>query len=98
MVINNLLLKLKDRSPENIAKARDVLISMKGKIEELIDLKVEVNIRSGASSYDILLIAKYRSMKDLEAYLVHPFHIEVGKYIAHVLEDSAAVCYECEDI
>jgi hypothetical protein len=94
MITNNLLLKLKDRSPENIAKARDVLLSMKGKIEVLIDLKVEVNIRPGAPSYDILLIAKYASIADFEAYLVHPVHVEVGKYIASVLETSAAVCYE----
>lgn len=94
MVINNLLLKLKERSPENIGKARDVLLNMKGKIGELKDLKVEVNIRPGASSYDILMIATFSSMRDLEAYLVHPIHIEVSKYIASVLENSASVCYE----
>ncbi|QDR79526.1 Dabb family protein [Sporomusa termitida] len=94
MIINNLLLKLKDRSPENITKSRGVLLSMQGKIEELVDLKVEVNVRPGASAYDILLIAKYESMADFEAYLVHPVHVEVGKYIANVLESSAAVCYE----
>jgi hypothetical protein len=32
MIINNLLLKLKDRSSENIEKARDVLLSMQGKL------------------------------------------------------------------
>jgi hypothetical protein len=94
MITNNLLLKLKDRSPENITKARDELLSMKGKIAELVDLKVVVNIRSGASSYDILLIAQFASMADFEAYLAHPVHVEVSKYIASVLENSAAVCYE----
>lgn len=94
MVINNLMLKLKDRSTGNIGKTRDVLLGMKGKIGELTDLKVEVNIRPGASSYDVLMIAKFPSIRDFEAYLVHPIHIEVGKYIASVLETSASVCYE----
>lgn len=94
MVINNLLLRLKDRSPANIAEARDRLLSMKREIEVLVDLHVEVNMRSGPSSYDILLIAKYNSMADLETYLVHPAHVEVGKYIASRLESSASVCYE----
>ncbi len=94
MITNNLLLKLKDRSSENIGKARAVLLSMQGKIEFLCDLKVEVNVRSGASSYDILLIAQYASLEDLDAYLVHPVHVEVAKYIASVLETSAVVCYE----
>jgi hypothetical protein len=94
MITNNLLLKLKDRNSENIDKARDVLLSMQGKIEFLRDLRVAVDIRHGESSYDILLITKFNSMKDLDAYLVHPVHVEVSKYIAGVLEAGAAVCYE----
>ena len=94
MITNNLLLKLKERNSENMAKARDVLLSMKGKIEFLRDLKVELDIRHGESSYDIVLIAQFASMEDFDAYLVHPAHLEVGKYIAGVLESAAAVCYE----
>ncbi|HWR44252.1 Dabb family protein [Sporomusa sp.] len=94
MITNNLLLKLKQRDSENIAKTRDVLLSMQGRIETLRDLKVEVNIRHTASSYDLVLIAQFASMEDFEAYLVHPVHIEVSKYIASVLETGAAVCYE----
>jgi hypothetical protein len=94
MITNNLLIKLKKRDSENIAKTRDVLLSMQGKIEPLRDLQVEVNIRPGVSSYDIILITKFASMEDLEAYLVHPVHVEVSKYIAGVLEAGAAVCYE----
>jgi len=71
-----------------------MLLSMRGKIEFLRDLKVELDIRHGASSYDIMLITQFASMKDLEAYLIHPAHVEVAKYIASVLESAAAVCYE----
>jgi DNA-binding Lrp family transcriptional regulator len=94
MITNNLLIKLKERDSENIAKVRDILLSMKGKIEPLRDLKVEVDIRRTASSYDIVLIAQFASMEDLEAYLVHPVHVEVSQYIAGVLENGVAVCYE----
>ncbi|ATW23534.1 Dabb family protein [Candidatus Formimonas warabiya] len=94
MITNNLLIKLKERNNENVAKAKDVLLSMKGKIEVLRDLQVEVNIRHGESSYDILLITKFSCLEDLESYLVHPIHVEVSKYIAGVLESGAAVCYE----
>jgi len=94
MITNTQLLKLKDKSGENIAKARDVLLSMQGKIEFLRDLKVEVNIRQGLSFYDLLMSAQYDSLEDLEAYIIHPVHVEVAKYIAGVLETSAVVCYE----
>lgn len=94
MITNTQMLKLKDRSGENVAKARDVLLSMQGKIEFLRDLKVEMNIRQGASSYDLLMSAQYNSLEDLEAYIIHPIHVEVAKYIAGVLESSAVVCYK----
>lgn len=94
MITNTLLIKLKERNHENIVKARAALLSMKGEIEVLRDLQVEINIRQGDASYDILLVTKFSSMEDLDAYLIHPVHVEVSKYIAGVLESGAAVCYE----
>jgi len=94
LITNNLLIKLKERNIENIEKARDVLQSMQGKIELLRDLQVEVDIRHGESSYDIILITKFASMEDLDAYLIDPVHIEVSKYIASVIDSGVAVCYE----
>lgn len=94
MVINNVLLKLKERDHESISKAKNVLLSLKGKIEVLLDLQVEVDIRRGESSYDILLITKFASMEDLDAYIVHPAHLEVAKYIGSVMDTQAVVCYE----
>jgi len=70
------------------------LLSMQGKIEFLDDLKVKVDIRHGTSSYDIILITEFASMEDFDAYLIHPVHIEVSKYITGMLETGAAVCYE----
>ncbi len=69
MVTNTLLLKLKDRSDENIAKAKDLLLSMEGRIEYLRKVKVEVDIRHGASSYDLLLITEFAAMEDFDAYI-----------------------------
>ncbi|MEK4059681.1 MULTISPECIES: Dabb family protein [unclassified Paenibacillus] len=92
MIINNLLIKLKDSSPGSIAKTREVLLGMRERIEYIRDLKVEVDVRSG--TYDLMLIVQYASMADMEAYLVHPYHLEVSGYIAGVLESSASLCYE----
>lgn len=96
MIVNHLLLKLKDRTSENINMAADVLRSMQGKIEPLRGLQVETDIRRGEKSYDILLVARFNSMKDFDAYLAHPVHVEVATYIAGVLDQGASVCYEEE--
>ncbi|MNR19814.1 Stress responsive A/B Barrel Domain protein [compost metagenome] len=63
-------------------------------MEYIRDLRVETDIRSGA--YDLMLIVQYETMGDLEAYLVHPVHVEVSGYIDGVLECAASFCYESE--
>lgn len=94
MITNTLLIKLKERNQESIEKAKAVLLSMEGKIEVLRGMQVKEDIRRGESSYDILLITHFSTMEDMESYLLNPFHIEVSKYIAGVLESGASVCFE----
>lgn len=93
MIINNLLLKLRNRDTDNIKKTQEVLLSMRGKIEVLIDIQAEINIRPGESNYDIILITKFASLEDLDKYLIHPNHLEVAKFIGSVLDTQASVCY-----
>lgn len=94
MITNNLLIKLKERNNENIAVIKAELLSMKEKIEVLQDLQVQSDILNNESSYDILLITKFSSLDDMNAYLTHPVHIELSKYIQSVMATVAAVCYE----
>ncbi|WP_236896872.1 Dabb family protein [Clostridium beijerinckii] len=93
MVINNLLLKLKNRDADSIKKTQEVLLSMREKIDVLIDIQAEINIRPSESNYDIILITKFASLEDLDKYLIHPNHLEVAKFIGSVLDTQASVCY-----
>ncbi len=94
MITNNQLIKLKDRGGASIAKARELLLGMAGKIGLLRDLQVEADIRHGAASYDLLMIARYDSLADLEAYITDPVHREVAQQLGTMIESSAVVCYE----
>lgn len=92
MIVNHLLLKLKDRSPKHIEQVQTVLLSMKGKIDVLLDVQAEANIRPGPSAYDLILITKFASLEDMDEYLIHPAHQDVAKLIGTVLETQASVC------
>ncbi len=81
MIVNNVLLKLKNPDSGNVSEAQSALLSMKGKIDVLLDIQVEKNIRPEEAAYDVLFITKFASMEDLDAYLAHPVHLEVAKYI-----------------
>ncbi|WP_238886771.1 Dabb family protein [Clostridium sp. YIM B02551] len=94
MVVNNLLLKLKTSEEDTIRRTQEVLLSMKRKIDVLIDIQVEVNIRPGQSNYDLILITKFESLEALDVYLSHPAHLEVAKFIGSVLDTQASVCYK----
>ncbi|MDR3259489.1 MAG: Dabb family protein [Fusobacteriaceae bacterium] len=95
MIINNLIIKLKGRNENEIERAKDVLLSMKGKIPVLLDIQVKKDVRgSGESPYDIMLITQFNTVEDRKLYLDHPVHVEVAKYISDVTEVSASLCYE----
>ena len=95
MVTNNLLIKLKERSKDEIEKIKDLLLSMNGKIPVLLNIKVETDIRGPEKSgYDIMLITQFNEFGDLDKYLNHPVHLEVSQYIKNAMDAGASLCYE----
>ncbi|MEG0366256.1 MAG: Dabb family protein [Coprobacillus sp.] len=94
MIKHIVCFKLKDNSLENCQKARDVLMSMEGKIELLKDIKVGIDFLHSDRSYDIILETLFNSKEDLEAYQNDPYHCEVVKTHMHkVREASVAIDY-----
>jgi hypothetical protein len=86
--------KLKERDTDNVQKTRDVLMSMQGKIQQLLHLEVGADVLHSERSFDLVLIAKFHSMKDLDAYQIHPVHQEIVQYIKNVGDTSVAVDFE----
>ena len=95
MITHIVFFRLKDTSPEGIARTRDVLLDMKGKIPQLKHIEAGVNVVPSGRAYDIALVTKVDSLEDLEAYNVHPEHQTVLSYMKEALrEPSVAVDYE----
>jgi len=94
MITHIVLLKLQNRDQESIEKMKEVILSMKGKIECLRDLTVAADFFHAKISYDVAMIAQFDSKEDLNMYLAHPAHIEVGKYIENIQAKVVAVDYE----
>ncbi|AHV98761.1 Dabb family protein [Paenibacillus sabinae] len=94
MLINNLLIKLKDNSPEIRDRVRETLLGMRGQIESLAGIEVREDVRTGQSPFDLMLITRYGSMEDYQAYLTHPKHVEVSTFMQTVIESGASLLYE----
>lgn len=94
MITHIVLFKLKDRSPESVARTAAVLRDMEGKIDVLRHLEVGTDVLHSERSYDIALYTKFDSMEDLNAYQVHPVHKLVIEHMMSVREASVSVDYE----
>lgn len=94
MITHIVLIKLKDSNEEAITDLKNKFIGMKGKIEELKDISVGADFAHAEISYDVALIAQFNTKEDLNTYLAHPAHQEVGKYVEAVQDKIAALDFE----
>lgn len=95
MIKHIVCFKLKDNSPEACQRAKEVLMGMEGKVEQLRFLSVGVDFLHSERSYDLILETEFETREDLEAYQKHPYHVEVvKKYMHAVRESSVAVDWE----
>jgi hypothetical protein len=93
MFTHIIFFKLKNK--DQVIEARDILLSMEGKISELKGLEVGVDVVHSERSYDLALITRFDSFEDMNTYAVHDYHVnEVLKYIKPMLESSKAVDFE----
>lgn len=95
MITHIVMFKLKDQGAEGVAKAKELLLSMEGKVEQLRYLEVGTDVLRSERSYDLALITKFDSLEDLQGYQVHPYHAEqVAAYMRSVSSAVAVVDYE----
>ena len=95
MITHIVLFKLKEPTAENMEKARQLLLSMDGKVEQLRYLEVGVDLIRSERSADIALVTRFDSLEELQAYQVHPYHAnEVAAYMRSVSSSVVAADYE----
>ena len=96
MVKHVLFTKLKENTPEQCQKVKELFLSMKEEIDFVRDITVGIDYLHSERSYDVVLELVVDSPEALEAYQVHPYHANVVKpYIAEVREGiNVVVDYE----
>lgn len=99
MIKHIVLFKLADNNPEKCAKAREILLSMYGKVDLLRGITVGVDKLHSARSFDIALEVLLDDMDALEAYQRDPYHCDVVKeYMHSVTENSVSIDFEQDGI
>ena len=93
MIKHIVCFKLKEG--EDVNKAKEVLLSMKGNVPLIRDIEVGVDVLHSERSYDLILSVVLDDMKALEDYQNDPYHVNVVKTHMHKVR-SASVAIDFE--
>lgn len=94
MVKHVLMIKLKDNAQAECEKLRDLFLTMKGRVPQVLDVEAGADFLHSERSYDVCLCVMLESPEALDAYQKDPYHCDVVKtYVAKVREAAVAVDY-----
>lgn len=80
---------------ENAFEAKERFNDVIEKVPTLKSAEVVINSEDAApANYTIALLCDFDTIDDLNAYQVHPAHVDFGKYIASIRESRACIDYE----
>ena len=87
--------KLIDNSLEKKQEVKNMLMTMKGKLNYFIDIQVGLDFLGSERSYDVVLEMTFNTVEDMQAYQKDEYHCNVVKKHMHaVTKTSIAIDYE----
>lgn len=92
MIKHIVMYKLNNKS--DAESLRNKFLSMRGKIQELINIDTGIDILNTDRSYDVVLICEFMSVDDMNAYQNNPIHLDVKEYVQSVVCKAKSVDYE----
>ncbi len=94
MVKHIVFFELKDNSKENKKRLKEKLLSMDGKIDVLQKIEVGINFCKEQRAYDVALLTDFKSEKDLESYIINPYHLDIVAYVKTVITSSKVIDFK----
>ena len=94
MIKHTVCFKLKDNSAENYEKAKEVLLSMEGKVPQIKSIEAGVDFLHSERSYDVILQVVVEDEQALANYQKDPYHCSVVKPHMHAVRETS-VAVDC---
>lgn len=95
MIKHIVCFKLENPTAELLAKTKDILLSMEGKVPEVCSVEVGLDLLHSPRSYDVILQVVVDDLTALDSYQKDPYHCDVVKTHMHaVASSSIALDYE----
>jgi hypothetical protein len=81
---------------QNALKLKEKLEACRGIAPGILNIEVGVATPGLEATYDVVLVSDFADQTALDAYLVHPVHEEVKKFIGAVREGRECIDYLVE--
>jgi len=92
MIKHIVLFKVNDKT--QIPKAKELILALKDKIPEIIDIEVFSDVGYDETASDFGLITTLKDKESLDIYAKHKDHLEVIKFIKTIATERRAIDYE----
>lgn len=93
MIKHIVFFKLEDNSQANKEAVKARIMGMKGKIDVLKHIEVGVNFSPEERAFDLVLVTDFETKEDLNAYAIHPLHVEVVTFLKSINTITKVVDY-----
>lgn len=94
MLVHIVMFQFKEENKEgNLFQVKGMLEALPSKIESLKSMDVGIDISHSERSFDLVLTSLFENQEGLNAYAVHPAHLEVVTVIKEVAAASKVVDY-----
>ena len=77
-----------------VAEITAALTGLVGVIPEILTLSVSRNVAYADKNHDVVLVADFATLDDLEAYQVHPEHLKAAEVVKARVIARASVDFE----
>ncbi len=94
MIVHVVFFKLKERTPEAIEEAANLLRSLPDLVPGIDSFEIGVDVLRTSRSWDIALRATFSSWEAYQAYDEHPLHAEIKAQIRERADSAAAIDFE----
>lgn len=93
MIKHIVFFKLEDNSEANKEAVKTRIMGMKGKIALLKHIEVGVNFSPEERAFDLALVTDFETKEELQAYAIHPLHVEVVTFLKSINTVTKVVDY-----
>ncbi len=94
MVKHIVMFDFKDeKKEENIKKAKEMLLALLGSVPSLKKMEAGINFSTEERAMDLSIYTEFEDRAGLEAYAIHPQHLEVVAFIKTVVTGSKVSDY-----